>query len=115
MVLCPLILEIFRIFGSYFNTPVPLPNWLIWIQALSFYTYCFQGLAHNEFGGLKFYCLPEQLVGPEKICPTTTGAVAIEKFNMWDLDAWQCELILIGWLLFYRVLAYLFLLKNKRG
>ena len=110
-IITPLAMEIFRLFGAFFNSPVPLPNWLIWIQGFSFVTFTFTGIARNELTGREFYCLPTQLVGG--VCPTTTGEVAMEKFHLWDLDPYQCELILLGMIIIYRVLAYFCVRYNK--
>ena len=111
-VLTPLVMEMWRLFSSFFSQPVPLPDWLIWIQYLGFITYTFTGLARNEIEPLEFFCLPTQLVNG--VCPTTSGKIAIEKFHLMEVDVYQCQLILIGMILFYRVFAYFFVLKNKK-
>ena len=113
MVCTPLIMEVFRLFGAFFSTPVKLPGWLIWIQALSFITYMYTGMSRNELFGLKFYCKPEQLIGG--VCPITTGKLAVEKRNLWELDPYQCELILIAMIIVYRIMAYIAVRKNKNG
>jgi ATP-binding cassette subfamily G (WHITE) protein 2 len=110
-VITPLIMELGRLFGGFFSQPVKLPGGLIWIQYLSFITYVFTGVAKNEIEPLRFFCTEAQLVGGN--CPTTTGEAAITKFNLMDIDIYQCELVLLGMILAFRIVAYVFVLRNK--
>lgn len=110
-VFTPLLLEIWRLFGGFFSQPTALPGYLFWIQCLSFITYVFTGIARNEIYDLDFHCTKEQYIG--RICPVTTGEEAVERFNLIDIEVYQCELVLIGMIIFYRTIAYFCVLKNK--
>ena len=112
-IITPLVIEMCRLYSGYYNHPVALPGGLIWIQYLSFLNYSFAGLAINEIKPLEFFCTDEQLIGG--VCEIETGKEALDHFQMIDLDVYQCQLVLIGMILFFRCLAYFFVLKNKRG
>ena len=102
-----------RLFTGYYNNPVRLSGGLIWIQYLSFLNYSFAAIARNEIEPLKFFCKPEQLIGG--VCPITSGTQALEHFGLIEMEIWQCELVLIGFIFFFRIVGYLFVLKNKQG
>jgi ABC-type multidrug transport system permease subunit len=110
-VLTPLIMEMARLFGGFFSQPVALPGGLIWIQYLSFLTYVFTGVAKNEIKPLRFFCTSTQLVNG--ICPITSGEQALEQFNLMDIEIYQCELVLLSMIIAYRLVAYVFVLRNK--
>eukprot|EP00300_Choanocystis_sp_HF-7_P009316 c16366_g1_i2.p1 GENE.c16366_g1_i2~~c16366_g1_i2.p1 ORF type:complete len:361 (+),score=99.49 c16366_g1_i2:26-1084(+) len=100
----PMFLEVSRLFGGYFLSPINLPNYFVWLDALSFYKYAFTGVSLNEWRGLTLTCLPGEL--KNGVCPLTSGDQFIKNEGLDYLSIGGCAGFLIGFIIFTRVVAF---------
>jgi ATP-binding cassette, subfamily G (WHITE), member 2 len=113
----PMIIEVTRLFGGFFLSPSRLPNYFSWLDALSYIKYSYVGISLNELQGLELYCTESQLVqradGSFR-CPITRGEQTIDSLGLDFISVGGCAGVLIGLIIFSRVVAYLGLrfLKN---
>lgn len=105
VVFLPLILELTRLFGGFFLIPAFLPNYFVWLDALSYTKYAFTGVVNNEFEGLKLYCTEKQM--NSGICAYLTGEQYIGKNGFDYLNKGECALVLLGFIILARAIAYL--------
>ena len=95
---------------NFKNIPVPL-NYVTYI---SFSRYAFDAAAQNEFYGLSFSCKESQKVGQPPRCPYATGEEFIPTLHLLELDYYQDFLIILAFIVFYRILLY-FILRFSRS
>lgn len=105
VIFLPLILELTRLFGGFFLVPALLPNYFVWLDALSYTKYAFTGVINNEFQGLTLYCTEKQL--NSGMCTYLQGEQYIELNGFDYLNKGQCALVLLGYIMFTRAIAYL--------
>lgn len=105
VVVLPLFIEIGRLFGGYFLPPAQLPLYFSWLYALSYVKYTYVGIAQNELSGLKFTCLPSELV--DAACPISSGEEVIKRLGLDFITRDQAAGILILLVVICRVVAYL--------
>merc|ERR1711991_1285580 len=113
-ILVPVITVLFFLFAGFFISAEAIPEWWIWLYYISFFRYSYQAMALNEFLGSTFTCAPGF---PQ--CGPLTGEGILQAYGIYE-DAswiWQCCLVLLGYIILYRILAYLvlrFLIKERR-
>eukprot|EP01012_Entosiphon_sulcatum_P063485 TRINITY_DN90_c0_g1_i1.p1 TRINITY_DN90_c0_g1~~TRINITY_DN90_c0_g1_i1.p1 ORF type:complete len:634 (-),score=168.02 TRINITY_DN90_c0_g1_i1:856-2757(-) len=112
VVVLPLGLEVCRLFGGFFLSPAILPNYFLWLDAISYVKYTYVGISLNELKGLKLYCKASELVNGK--CPITTGEQTIKSLGLDKFTIGGCIGYLILIIVFCRVVAYLALrfIKN---
>ncbi|GIL62771.1 hypothetical protein Vafri_16946 [Volvox africanus] len=103
----PMALEVCRLFGGFFLSPANIPNYFKWLNALSYVQYTYVGISLNELHGLELYCTPSQLNPKTGQCPTTAGEQTIKALGLDYISIGGCAGVLIGYILFCRVVAYL--------
>lgn len=105
----PMILEVTRLFGGFFLSPANLPKYFSWLDALSYIKYSYVGIALNELQGLRLSCTASQFVRQADgtlRCPITRGEQTIESLGLDFISVGGCIGVLIGFIFFARVLAY---------
>jgi ABC-type multidrug transport system ATPase subunit len=108
----PLIILPMMIFGGLFANISGLPSWIRWIEWLSLMKYGFVALMKNEFQGTMVGCGDDV---PEDQCIPLPGEVVIEEYGFADKgDIWVNALALIGWWIFFTLIAYFYLWKRVR-
>jgi len=92
---------------AFFLSPANLPAYFSWIDALSFIKYTYIGISLNELTGLKLTCTPAELaVAAGGVCPITSGEQVIQTLGMEKYHMWECALVLLAMILFFRIVAY---------
>ena len=76
--------------------PVLLPQYFVWLDALSYNKYAFTGVIHNEFAGLSLYCTEKQLNAG--ICAYLEGEHYIAKNGFDYLNKGECALVLVAFI-----------------
>ena len=104
----PLMLETSRLFGGFFLSPANLPSYFVWLDALSYVKYTYVGISLNELGGLRLYCSPAALAkAANGVCPITSGDQVIENLGLDQYTRGGCAGILVLYIVFCRVVAFL--------
>jgi hypothetical protein len=96
--------EIFRLLGGYYVTPNYIFHdyiYIVWVDVLSFVKYAYLAVLQNEYHGLVIIC-PEGMK-----CPFETGEQVLAYYESDLIPIYACALILIGWTLSMRILAYI--------
>eukprot|EP01087_Luapelamoeba_hula_P017490 TRINITY_DN551_c0_g1_i1.p1 TRINITY_DN551_c0_g1~~TRINITY_DN551_c0_g1_i1.p1 ORF type:complete len:671 (+),score=117.28 TRINITY_DN551_c0_g1_i1:236-2248(+) len=95
--------------GGLFLNVDDIPDYLVWLQYLSYFYYSFSGMLVNEFEDVHFHCTGDQYVGPDnnRVCPTTNGNQLIDSLSFNKLRPYQCGLVLVGMYVVLRLFAYL--------
>merc|ERR1711916_414267 len=112
-ILAPILTVLFFLFAGFFVNAGSIPAWWIWLYWISFFRYTYPGMMNNEFRGSVFSCAnqtnPLVPAIPLQVCQNGTEILnqyAVPTDPDW---VWQCILILLAWLLFYRILSFLFI------
>lgn len=121
VIVLPMALEVTRLFGGFFLSPKNLPEYFIWLDALSYVKYTYVGtcsghddtvehndncVAHdtgisiNELDGLVYAC------GPEDRC-LPTGAAVEKSLGFDSFSIPMCIGILFAFIAVCRIFAYL--------
>jgi ATP-binding cassette subfamily G (WHITE) protein 2 len=112
-VVLSLILEISRLFGGFFTSPLQLldyPNWTF-ADALSYLKYVFVGVAINEMTGLEYTCTDKEIAA--NTCVKTGEQTMKSKgYDLYTVDF--CAGILVVYIVGCRIVAYLALRYIKR-
>ena len=107
----PMVLEVARLFGSFFLAPINLPSYFIWLDALSYIKYAYIGISLNELHGLELSCMDSDLKkAPDgtKFCPIPDGQTTITSLGLEDgVTMGGCFGVLCGYIAFTRICAYL--------
>ncbi len=105
VIFLPLILELTRLFGGFFLVPSLLPEYFVWLDALSYTKYAFTGVINSEFQGLSLYCTEKQMnMG---VCAYLKGEQYITKNGFDYLNKGECAVILLAFIVISRTFAYL--------
>lgn len=107
----PFLFELARLFGGFFLSPANLPQYFSFLDAISFVKYAYVGISLNELQGLQLSCLPNEL--RNGVCPITSGEQIIDVLGLDYISIGACAGVLIGYVVFCRVLAYLGIRFNK--
>jgi len=109
VVVLPLVLELCRLFGGFYLSPAQLPDYFVWLSALSYLKYAYTGTSLNELTGLEYNCTKTQLVvsGNETICPVTTGNQTIYTWGFEKFTAPECGGILLSYIFGFFIISYL--------
>ncbi len=100
VIVLPMALEVSRLFGGFFLSPKNLPEYFVWLDALSYVKYTYVGISLNELNGLVYTCTPANS------CPATGAAVEDQLgFNKFTIG--ECAGILFAFIAVCRILAYL--------
>ncbi|KAI8477255.1 MAG: P-loop containing nucleoside triphosphate hydrolase protein [Monoraphidium minutum] len=100
----PMALEICRLFGGFFLPPANMPRYFVWLDALSYVKYSYEGVSINELKGLTLTCAPSELAA-DGSCPLTQGEQVLEKLGI-NIPLYGCALALVGFIVLTRALAY---------
>lgn len=100
----------FMMAGGFFVEADIIPEWLQWLQYVSFFRLGYHIIAKVELDGETFTCL--DTLSQYSSCPIT-GQDVLEK-NGLDDPVWISVLLLIGWAFIYRIGALFFLRRNTR-
>ena len=85
--------------------PSLLPQYFVWLDALSYTKYAFTGVVNNEFAGLSLYCTEKQLNAG--ICAYLKGEQYLVKNGFDYLNKGECALVLVAFIIIARFIAYL--------
>jgi ABC-type multidrug transport system ATPase subunit/ABC-type multidrug transport system permease subunit len=114
LAITPVITTLLMLFGGFYMNVNNIPPYVIWIYWISFFHFGFEALVLNEFRGLTFKCKPEELRGPQKICPIENGDQVIQNLNMtgtlsniWINIGFMCAIIVICKVLTFFALRFL--------
>jgi len=83
-----------------------IPDWLMWLEKISFMGLAVNGATVIEFRGLEFTC-PEVPEGDYDVCVERTGEQFLEELGMEDVDPWTNIWLLFLHYVVYRILALL--------
>lgn len=108
LAILPLALEVSRLFGGFFLPPTKLPNYFVWLDALSYVKYTYVGLALNELHGQTYTCLDSD----PKPC-TLTGQQVIERNGFDFISIPGAGFAIVGLIIGFRLLAYLIIRYRK--
>lgn len=120
----PMVLEVTRLFGGFFLAPSRLPKYFSWLDALSYIKYTFVGACLNELQGLVLTCpgntttisnstvngtIITFLVNVTNSTSTcvTKGETIIGQKGYDYINVGGCIAVLIGFIIFCRVVAFL--------
>jgi len=112
-VVLSLVLEITRLFGGFFTSPLQLldyPNWTF-ADALSYLKYVFVGVAINELSGLEYTCTTAQIASGTCV-KTGEETMKSKGYDLYSIDF--CAGILVVYIVGCRLVAYLALRFIKR-
>lgn len=98
----PMALELCRLFGGFFLSPANLPKYFSWLDALSYTKYTYVGISLNELEGLVLSCAD---AGSNKCIPD--GETTIRSLGLDYISIGGCIGVLIAFIIFCRVVAYL--------
>jgi ABC-type multidrug transport system permease subunit len=87
------------LFSGFIVSRIDIPRGWIWAFWASYYQWAFSGMLDNEFGD-----------------GSVKGTATMHYFGMAELDwltKWRAVLILVGYYIFFRVIAFLLLLSKK--
>lgn len=101
----PMVLEVNRLFGGFFLAPSSLPQYFVWLDALSYVKYTYTAISLNELHGLTIRCDAKEYVNG--VCPITSGQQTIKSLGLDYLNIGSCVAILIFYILITRAIAYL--------
>lgn len=116
-----LLLILFLVAGFYIN-PSNFPDWIGWLKYFSPFYYSFLAIVYNQFNDFPFYCKSDQFVHFETnvrcsngdmitvssdTCLITNGDAIVEQFDADNIPVWGYIIILLGFVLIFRILAYL--------
>lgn len=102
----PMIVEISRLMGGFFLSPANLPNYLSWLDALSFVKYTYVGISLNELTGLELTCTDAQRL-PSGRCPVANGEQTIKTLGFDKFSVELCAGALLIYIFFCRIMAYI--------
>ena len=105
VIVLPLFFECGRLFGGFFLPPSQLPHYFVWLDALSYVKYTYTGITLNELQGLTLECLPSEL--QDGVCPITKGEQVIESLGLDYITRGHAAAVLILFIVFCRIVAYL--------
>lgn len=101
----PMALEINRLYGGFFLSPMILPKYFVWLDALSYVKYTYTAISLNELHGLTITCTRKEYVNG--VCPITSGQQTISKLGLDYLNIGSCVTILLFYILVTRAITYL--------
>ena len=108
----PMVLEVTRLFGGFFVAPSRVPNYLSWIDALSYIKYTFVGSALNELSGLKLSCEGLKVTAVNTTYSVSAkcieiGETLIDERGYDYINIGGCIAVLIAFIIFCRACAFL--------
>jgi len=101
----PLLVIIFVLGGGFYQKLTAMPNWLVWLQYVSFFRYAFEAMMINQFHNSVYTCLPT-----DTQC-YTTGAQLLTYYGIPDDlgTMWMCIGILFVFIFIFHMVAFLIL------
>jgi ABC-type multidrug transport system ATPase subunit/ABC-type multidrug transport system permease subunit len=99
--LLPAALEISRLFGGFFLPPSLLPDYFVWLDALSYVKYVYTGVVQSQF------------VGADLSDSTTAADLFITSRKLNFISIGGCVGALIAMIIGMKAITYLFMLKVK--
>lgn len=100
-------MEICRVYGGFFIPPIlmeQIPAWR-WADTLSYLKYCFLTGVITQLEGLEFKCTDTEIA--EGKCTITRGEQVMAQRGYDQYSVGQCVGAAIGFLIGYRIVAYL--------
>jgi ATP-binding cassette subfamily G (WHITE) protein 2 len=97
----PMSLEVFRLFGGFFLPPASLPNYYVWLDALSYVKYAYTAISQSQLSGMMFTC------GPADTNCILEGQQMINQRGLDYISVGGCAGVLIAMTILYRLIAYL--------
>jgi ABC-type multidrug transport system permease subunit len=121
LVVLPCLLLVSLLFAGFYVNPDNIPVWVDWVKYISLFFYAYEAVIQNQFSNLPLYCKKDQFVTlsatakcssgelvtvSSVTCPITNGDAIVKLVGGDLLEMWQYQLILLGFVLFVRVLLY---------
>lgn len=107
----PVVLLPFMIFGGFLINLDSIPKYFYWLSYLSFFRYGFEALAITEFKGVENLDCSDALVGK---CKYEKGDDVLDAYSFDKEFLWSDVGILIGLLVGFRFVAFLFLYRKSQ-
>ena len=97
------------IFSGFFVNLAALPNWLSWIQYISFFKYAFRAAVINEFTDLKFTCTESERIQTVDgyTCRINNGEEVITELGFDNWALYKDFLILLAFFFGIRILNFI--------
>lgn len=117
--LAPALTVVLILFGGFYVNSDTIPVWLSWVKYLSHLFYAFMGLSINNFHGRSGWSCTstgeteEEAAVKEATGCEITGDEILDRLGMNDYDVWMAFVGLLGLLVFYNTLGYIFLRLTK--
>eukprot|EP00898_Chlorokybus_atmophyticus_P007407 jgi/Chlat1/7668/Chrsp64S07172 len=106
-ILAPLTLILFMIFSGFLILKPSIPHYWIWAHYISFFTFTFEGLVVNQFGGDQLNADYTSHCKPNQQCQIHSGRDVLHRYDLEGINKWHN----IGWLAVlwagYSLLAFL--------
>jgi len=99
-----MVLEVSRLFGGFLLAPSRIPKYFSWLDALSYFKYTYVALSLNELEGLQLAC--DNTLNTTQPC-IYDGQTLIQERGFDYMDITACIGVLLGFILFSRIIAYL--------
>merc|ERR1712137_1367000 len=121
VVVLPCLLLISLLFAGFYVHPDNIPVWVDWVKYISLFFYAYMAVMRNQFEDLDMYCKSDQFLTQtasgvcpdgeavtvtERTCPITNGDTIVNNVGADLLEIWQYQLILLGFVIFVRLLIY---------
>jgi ABC-type multidrug transport system permease subunit len=101
---------------GFFILPDNLPDYWLWFHHVGFYTYANRVFLFNEFDQLSLTCdQPVTIVKGAPVCAFATGNDVLAFYDMQDTDVGVDLLVLVGNVVFYRLVFFLVLKFIRTG
>jgi ABC-type multidrug transport system permease subunit len=117
--LAPALTVILILFGGFYVNADTIPVWLSWVKYLSHLFYAFMGLSVNNFKGRGGWSctstgeMQQEATAEEVTGCEITGDEILDRLGMSEYELWMAFVGLLGLLVFYNTLGYLFLRLTK--
>jgi len=101
--------------AGFFISVNKLPVWIRWTHYISYLKYGYDSLMLNEFDGNSYKTVPN-VTTPYDVpgYSPLPGILIVDKFSIIIYSIGWNALILIGWAIFFRLVAYYFLNRTYR-
>eukprot|EP00050_Salpingoeca_kvevrii_P011111 m.12819 g.12819 ORF g.12819 m.12819 type:complete len:185 (+) comp3261_c0_seq2:1468-2022(+) len=97
--IAPITLILMMLFGGFYINVESIPDWLIWLESISFIKYAYQALLVNEFDGGTYSC-------EEAFNCLDTGDKVLDSLSMDDVHYWEEFGKLMALAVGFRIIGY---------
>jgi len=113
-VVATVIMLLFLLVGGFYISSNKMPSWISWIQYLSYVKYTFDASIINEFSNTTFRQIPNVHSPYDSLGDPFPGDAILADSGIIISSIWGNIGVLIGYGVFYWILAFLFLKWNLK-